>query len=213
MTAALLNDTIQWWPQIRVEKWEEATLRELKHEFNLTKEPNHYTLDYLKRKYGAEPTRVLEAEGNSLTQLGRTRVCDLLLGNGTTHTLGATYGGTGVGDSSTANGSPNTNTALLASTNRLYKPLDAAPSDGAAGDGTVGSTPGVITGSTTYQLADANFAWNEWCLTIASATPASSSTFTTAVGSTGIMLNRAVQSLGTKVSTAVWVLQVTLTLT
>lgn len=206
MTATLLPEGINWWPNARIEKWEAETLRELTHEFNLTKEPNSYTLDYLKAKYGAEPTKVLEVEGNSLTNTGRVRVTDLVIGNGTPKQLTSVYGGTGVGDSTTANPNPNTFTTLQAATNVLYKPLDGAPSDG-----TVGSNPGVITAQTTYQTGDANFAWNEWGLVISTAQTVSSATFATATTS-GILLNRAVTSLGTKVSTAVWVLQVTVTL-
>jgi len=207
MTAAThMPDGIKWWPTARIEKWEAEQLRELKHEFNLTREPNSYTLDYLKAKYGAEPTKVLEVEGNSLSNDGRVRVTDLIIANGTPKQLTSVYGGTGVGDSTTANPSPNTFTQLQAATNKLYKPLDGAPTDG-----TSGSNPGVITAQTTYQTGDANFAWNEWCLTIATATSVASSTFATATTS-GIMLNRAVTSLGTKVNTAVWVLQVTVTL-
>lgn len=200
MTAPAFADGIRWWPTIRLEKWEHETLRELEHEFGLTQEPNHYTLDYLKRKYGAEPTRILEAEGNALVNTGRTRIADLLIGNGSPKQLTSVYGGTGVGDSSTA--TAQSQTTLQAATNLLYKPLDGAPTD---------SSPGVMTGQTTYQLTDANFAWNEWCLTVATATSVSSSSFTTATTS-GIMLNRAVQALGTKVNTAVWVLQWTVTL-
>lgn len=210
MTAATsMPDGIKWWPLARVEKWEAETLRELKHEFNLTQEPNHYTLDYLKKKYGAEPTSVLETEGNYLTNVGRVRVADLTVGNGTPKQLVSPYAGTGVGDASTLATQANIQgqTALQATTNLLYKPLDSTPTSGTV----AGSTSGVITAQTTYQTGDANFAWNEWCLTVATATSVSSSSFATATTS-GIMLNRAVTSLGTKVSTAVWVLQVTVTL-
>lgn len=199
MTAALLEDDIKWWPVIRVEKWEADVLRELTNEFGLTREPNAYTLEHLKRKYGAEPSRILEAEGNKLVNAGLQRCSDLLTGITTNPALTATRGMTGVGDSSTAWAA--TQTALQASTNQYYKALDAAP----------GSATGVITAQTTYQTGDANYAWNEWCLAIATATPVSSSSISTATTS-GIMFNRAVQSLGTKVSTAVWVLQVSVTL-
>lgn len=195
--AASLHEDIKWWPQIRIEKWEAETLRELKNEFNLTREPNGLVLAHLKENYGAEPTRVLEAEGNALVTVGLQRVSDLLTGTGQAFTT--TRGMTGVGDSATAYNAAQT--ALVANgSNALYKAIDSAP----------GSSNGVITCQSTYQLSEANWVWNEWCLAVATASPVTSATFNTAT-TTGVMLNRKVQGLGTKVNTAVWVLQVTVT--
>lgn len=57
----------------------------------------------------------------------------------------------------------------------------------------------VLTFRSTFALADANFAWNEWGVFNAAAA--------------GVMLNRKVESLGTKAGTQSWQFTVTLTLT
>jgi hypothetical protein len=94
----------------------------------------------------------------------------------------------GVGDSSTAFAAGQTD--LQASTNKLRKALDATyPSGGS----------NVITFRSTFGTSDANFAWNEWAVFNAS--------------SSGTMLNRKVESLGTKANTQTWQFTVTLTVT
>ena len=58
-------------------------------------------------------------------------------------------------------------------------------------------TGNVLTFQITVSIANANFAWNEWGV------------FNAAIG--GTMLNRAVQTLGTKASTQSWQFTVTIT--
>lgn len=94
----------------------------------------------------------------------------------------------GVGDSSTAYAANQTD--LVASTNKLRKAMDATyPSGGS----------NVITFRSTFGTSDANFAWNEWAVFNAS--------------TSGTMLNRKVESLGTKTSAQTWQFTVTLTFT
>lgn len=94
----------------------------------------------------------------------------------------------GVGDSSTAHAVGQTD--LQAASNKLRKAMDATyPSGGS----------NVITFRSTYGTSDANFAWNEWGVFNAS--------------SSGTMLNRKVESLGTKTNTQTWQFTVTLTFT
>jgi hypothetical protein len=94
----------------------------------------------------------------------------------------------GVGDSSTAHAVGQTD--LQAASNKLRKALDATyPSGGS----------NVITFRSTFATGDANFAWNEWAVFNAS--------------SSGTMLNRKVESLGTKTSAQTWQFTVTLTFT
>lgn len=94
----------------------------------------------------------------------------------------------GVGDSSTAFAAGQTD--LSAASNKLRKAMDATyPSGGS----------NVITFRSTFATGDANFAWNEWAVFNAS--------------SAGTMLNRKVESLGTKTSTQTWQFTVTLTFT
>ena len=94
----------------------------------------------------------------------------------------------GVGDSSTAHAAGQTD--LQAASNKLRKAMDATYPSGAAN---------VITFRSTFGTGDANWAWNEW------------GTFNASSG--GTMLNRKVESLGTKTSTQTWQFTTTLTFT
>lgn len=147
------------------------------------------------------PYEVIEREGNLLMYGGASCLWQCLIGNGTTtadQTL--TYfsnarAAIGVGDSSTAAAA--TQTDLQAATNKARKAMDAtypthtdATTSGAA----------TITFKSTFATGDANFAWNEWGV------------FNSATAATGRMLNRKVESLGTKTSAASWAFTVTITL-
>jgi hypothetical protein len=92
----------------------------------------------------------------------------------------------GVGDSSTA--VTVTQTDLQAATNKLRKGQDATYPQRAAN---------VLTFRSTFGSAEANFAWLEWGIFNAS--------------SGGVMLNRKVESLGTK-TTGTWTITCTITL-
>lgn len=92
----------------------------------------------------------------------------------------------GVGDSTNAFAVGQTD--LAAATNKTRKAMDATyPSGGA----------NVITFRSTFGTSDANFAWQEWGVFNGS--------------SGGTMLNRKVESLGTKTNTQTWQFTVTLT--
>lgn len=92
----------------------------------------------------------------------------------------------GVGDSNTAYSAAQTD--LQASTNKLRKAMDATYPQ---------VSSNVVTFRSTFGTSDANFAWNEWGVFNAS--------------SSGTMLNRKVESLGTKTSAQTWQFTVTLT--
>lgn len=94
----------------------------------------------------------------------------------------------GVGDSATAYAAGQTD--LVAATNKLRKAMDSTYPQTATN---------VITARSTFATGDANWAWNEWGLFNAS--------------SSGTMLNRKVESLGTKTNTQTWQFTVTLTVT
>jgi len=94
----------------------------------------------------------------------------------------------GVGDGVTAYA--NTQTDLVAATNKFRKAMDATYPQQATN---------VLTFRSTFALADANYAWNEWGVFNAAAA--------------GTMLNRKQEALGTKASTQSWQFTVTLTLT
>lgn len=94
----------------------------------------------------------------------------------------------GVGDSATA--FANTQTDMQAATNKMRKAMDATYPQQATN---------VLTFRSTFALADANWAWQEWGVFNAAAA--------------GTMLNRKAESLGTKASTQSWQFTVTLTMT
>lgn len=93
----------------------------------------------------------------------------------------------GVGDSTTAHAFAQTD--LQAATNKLRKAMDATYPQVAAN---------VLTFRSTFGTGDANFAWQEWGVFNAAAA--------------GTMMNRKVESLGTKTSSQSWQLTVTVTL-
>lgn len=138
-------------------------------------------------------------DGNLLMFGGASAQWQTLIGNGTTTAGQAlTYFNNanahiGVGDSSTAEAA--THTDLQAATNKLRKAMDATYPQHT--DGTASGNASAVWRST-FATGDANFAWNEWAL------------FNGSTG--GRMLNRKVQSLGTKTSAASWQLTVTLSL-
>lgn len=153
----------------------------------------------------AEPYDVVDIDSNLLMYGGASVMWQTLIGNGTTTAAQAlTYynnaqAAIAVGDSSTAEAA--TQTELQAATNRMRKAMDAtyplhtdATTSGAAS----------IVFKSTFATTDANWAWNEWAVFnyVGTGTPPTG----------GRMLNRKVQSLGTKTSAATWVLTVTLTL-
>lgn len=144
-----------------------------------------------------DPYEVIERAGNLLTTAGLTRITSLIIaggGQGATNTASRI----GVGNSSTAAAVGQTDLqAAAGASNRYFMTMDATYPQVSAG---------VITFKATFGTADGNFAWNEWCIDIGTPTVAAGTT----VNAT--MLNRAVQSLGTKTSAGTWVATATITL-
>ncbi len=178
----LAQDVLRWRAVWRIEKY-----------------AGDWTPEQIAAGAAPAPFAVLEREGNLLMYGGVSCLWQCLIGNGT-----ATAGQTltyfnngnaylGVGDSTTAAAA--TQTDLQAATNKLRKAMDAtypqhtdAATSGAA----------AIVFKSTFGTSDANFAWQEWGLFNGS--------------SGGRMLNRKVESLGTKASGTTWALTVTLSL-
>jgi hypothetical protein len=94
----------------------------------------------------------------------------------------------GVGDSSSAFSAAHTD--LQAASNKLRKGMDSTYPT---------RSSNVLTFRSTFSTAEANFAWNEWAVFNAS--------------SSGAMLTRKVESLGTKTSAQSWQMTATLTVT
>lgn len=144
---------------------------------------------------------LIEREGNLLMYGGASCLWQTLIGNGTTTADQAlTYfsnarAAIGVGDSSTAAAATQTN--LQAATNKLRKAMDATYP--LHTDATTSGAASIVFRST-FATGDANFAWQEWGV------------FNSATDATGRMLNRKVESLGTKTSAATWQFTCTLSL-
>ena len=132
-----------------------------------------------------KPYDVQQGEGNILVNAGIQLMLDLLIGAGGTVFSNANAR-IGVGDSTTAAAASQTD--LQAATNKLRKAMDATfPSRAAQ----------TLTFKSSFTSGEANFAWQEWAI------------FNSSSGAT--MLNRKVESLGTK-SSGTWTLQVDLTI-
>lgn len=135
---------------------------------------------------------VVECPPNLFLTAGVTRLWELVVGVSAAHLAGATSVWLAVGDSATT---PTATDANLLGTNRFRKAVSGAP---------------VISGrqvtfSAQFETGDANFAWLEvgvaWSATV---TADNTLVSRSAIVSPG---------LGTKVNTAVWVLNWTLTIT
>lgn len=140
-----------------------------------------------------EPYESIDIDGNLLTYGGGSILWGLLIGEALTNFANANAY-IGVGDSTTAAAA--TQTDLQAATNKLRKAMDATYPQHT--DGTGASTNAQVVFRSTFGTSDANFAWQEWAVFNAS--------------SAGRMLNRKVESLGTKTSAGTWTLTCTLTL-
>lgn len=149
---------------------------------------------------GVEP-ELVEVDHNLLMYGGASCQWQTLIGNGTvTAGQALTYfsnaqAAIGVGDSTTAAAA--TQTDLVAATNKLRKAMDATypqHTDSAT------SPAASIAYRSTFATGDANYAWQEWGI------------FNSVSAGTGRMLNRKVESLGTKTSASTWTLTLTLTL-
>jgi hypothetical protein len=136
------------------------------------------------------PYEVLEIDGNILLHGGASALWHRLTGGTSVSAFSNANAHIGVGDSATAAAA--TQTDLQAATNKLRKAMDSTYP--LHTDGT-GSGAHQIVFRSTFGSSDANFTWAEWGIFNAA--------------SSGRMLNRKVEALGTK-ATGTW--QITLTL-
>lgn len=123
----------------------------------------------------------------ALTNAGRDLISQAIVGEAFT-AFDAANSYIGVGDSATAFAAAQTD--LQATSNKLRKAMEAAYPTRATN---------VLTFRSLFGTSEANFAWNEWGVFNAAAA--------------GTMLNRKVESLGTKTSAQSWQLTVSLTMT
>jgi hypothetical protein len=148
-----------------------------------------------------DPYAIEDFAGNLMMNGGVSALWEQAIGNGTTTAdQNLTYfsnarAAIGVGDSTTA--AADTQNDLQAATNKLRKGMEATYPTHADGTGAGADT---ITFRSSFATGDANFAWQEWAV------------FNSVTAATGRMLNRKVESLGTK-SSGTWTLTVTIQIT
>jgi hypothetical protein len=184
-------DSIRWLPRVRVEKFDDDQVAYTVRRLGLAGPPQHRHLARL-----CTPHEVVEAAGNLLTTAGLQRLTNLMIGAGG-QAASNTAARMGVGNSATAEAVGQTDLqAAAGATNRWFQTMDATfPT----------AVNGVITFKATVGSGDGNFVWNEWGVDIGTPTVTSGTT----VNAT--LLNRKVQSLGTKASGS-WVLTSTITI-
>lgn len=140
---------------------------------------------------------VLEVDGNLLLTAGLNRLTSLLIAGGG-QALTNTASRLGAGNSNTAEAVGQTDLqAAAGSANRWFQTMDATYPQ---------QSNGVVTLKSTFGGSDGNFQWQEWGTDIGTPTVSSGNTVN------AVLLNRKVQSLGTKVSPAVWALTATITI-
>lgn len=121
----------------------------------------------------------------ALTTAGATLATQALVGAAVTY-ANASNGYLGVGDANTAFSAAHTD--LQAASNKVRKPMEPSYPSGAGL---------AITVRSLFGTSDANFAWQEWAWFNAS--------------TSGSMITRKVESLGTKTSAQSWQLTATIT--
>jgi hypothetical protein len=151
-------------------------------------------------KYGSDeallagqPYDVVEIDGNVLTYGGASALWHRLIGGSSVSAYSNANAHLGVGDSNTAAAAGQTD--LQAVTNKVRVAMDATYP--VHTDGTSSGAASIVFRAT-FGSGVGNFAWLEWGIFNAS--------------SSGRMLNRKAENLGTKVAGTSWVLAVTLTL-
>ena len=185
------TDSINWHPSVRVAKYNPETVADITRTLG-----HHPTIDDLA---SITPDDIVVVDGNGLVNAGLQRLTDLIVGTASTPAFTNTKGLIGVGNGTTTFAPTHTD---LQGASKLFVPVTAQPT----------ATGGQIQASSLFDTGDANFAWEEWCFAIGSGTTVKNAVLATAGGGSAVMLNRKVQTLGTKASGAQWTLQATVTL-
>jgi hypothetical protein len=185
------HDSIRWSPVATVEKYDDDQTEWVARKSGIVSPRGAHF-----EAHGVKPYETIVAPGNLLTTAGLQRLTNLMIaagGQGATNTATRL----GVGNSATAAAVGQTDLqASAGSSNRQFQVMDATfPT----------AVSGVLTFKSTFATGEANFVWNEWAVDIGTPTVSAGTTVA------ALMLNRAVQSLGTKVSGS-WVLTTTITI-
>ena len=139
-----------------------------------------------------DPYEVVESVSNMFVTAGWQRLMNLLIGAGGTTYASATCR-IGVGTATAA--AANTQTDLQAATGSANREWQMVTGNGSTGTGT-GAGNSRLSFVATFGSGNANFAWQEWGI--------DQGTASSNAASTAPLLNRAVSSLGTKASPAIW---------
>jgi hypothetical protein len=195
-----LIDPSRWVGSMHVSKYNRNTVLGVQHDLNNGIEPVYG--DFV--KFGVDPDEVTDEYYNQLVTVGLNLLGNLLIGaggNAFTHAQAIV----GVGNSSTAWTAADTHLGGDGSTTTAwYQGADSSPSSYPI------QSNGVITCNATVATGNANWAWNEWCFATGSGTLTPGGTLAS-VATGVVMINHKIASLGTKVNTAVWVAQGTIT--
>lgn len=194
-----VDSSIKWTTDARILKFDQDTVDEITKA--LGHEPSGDELTWLQQHEGLVPDDLVTAHGNLLTTVGLNRITNLIIGGGSAALTNA-QAIVGVGSSTTAAAVGDT---VLggngSSTTAWYQSADASyPTQ----------SNGTITIYSTFATGNANFAWNEFCVAIATGTITAGGTLAS-VGTSPVMLNHKVTSLGTKASGS-WQAQLQITL-
>lgn len=195
-------DPIRWDGRMKVAKYSEDTVLGVQHDLNDGVEPTYG--DFF--RHGVEPDEITDEYKNQLVTVGLNLLGNLSIGaagNAFTHAQAIV----GVGNNSTLFNAADTALGGNGSTTTAYyQGADSSPSNYPI------QSNGVITCYSTFATGNANFNWNEWCFATGSGTITPGGTLAS-VATGVVMINHKVVNLGTKVSTAVWVCQGTITQT
>lgn len=185
------HDSIRWQPVAKVEKWDADQLAYVQRRSGILAPSGDVLASYV------APYETIEIPGNLLTTAGLNRITSLIIAGGGQAATN-TSARLGVGNSTTAATVGQTDLqAAAGSANRQFKIMDATyPTQ----------SNGVLTFKSTFPTTEANFAWQEWCVDIGTPTVTDGTTVN------ALMLNRKVESLGTKTSAGTWALTATITI-
>jgi hypothetical protein len=194
------DELFTWHAIAEVHKYFEDTVQAMIA--HVGREPLGHEIEDLVRRGLFAPDEVHVEDGNLLTTAGLNRITSLFEGAGGTvfsHAdafigVGSSSTGATVGDLAMG-GDGSTTTAY-------YQPADT---------GYPTQSGGGIACNATFGTGNANFAWAEWGMGDASGTLTAGGTLAS-VGTSPILINHKIASLGTKASGAIWTLQATATI-
>lgn len=197
------NDGIKWWPTIEVIKYDERSIAAITRD--LGHAPSGAELRELERLGRICPDDITVSEGNALVSSGLDRITGLITGSGTG--LTSATGFIGVGNSSAGVAAGQIALQGTGAGNCWYMGLDAV--GGGPTRTTTTATNDTINVAATFNTNNSQFTWAEWCIGIATGTLTPAAALP---GTSPIILNRKVDSLGSKGANSTWTLSASIKL-